>query len=366
MENKENNGKNNNSVNLNKIKKINNEGIDNTIISHLNIQFYKNIFESSYNDDFSCSYANTFIVFESIDNILLLIYPNKEKSIILYDLNNFQIISEIKNAHIINISQIRHYLDKKNKIDYIISVSAYENNIKLWNIKNGTCIHNFLNINKKGILYSACFLNNNNNNYILTSNINFLSNIDPIKVFDFNGNQIKIIENTRENTYFIENYYDENLSKNFIIICTNETIKSYDYNSNKIYQNYYKKDNGKLITDIIINKENDIIKLIESDNYGFISIFNFHSGLLLNKINVNKNGLLTICLWNNEYLFVGCKDNSIKLIDLKEGNIVKNLIAHKNWVITIKKINHRKFGECLISQGIHYDQIKLWINNNKN
>ena len=299
--------KNNSQILKKKIKRNKKEDIDKNKLSLLNIQFYKNILESSYNDDFCCSYANTFIVFESINNILFLIYSNKERTIISYDLNNFKIINEIKNAHLLSISQIRHYLDKNNRIDYIISVSAYENNIKLWNIKNWVCIYNFLKINKKGILYSACFLNNNNNNYILTSNINFLSKIEPIKVFDFNGKQVKTIENTKENTYFIDIYFDENISKNYIIIGTYNSIKSYDYNSNQIYQKY-KENNNQFISNIIITKENDIIKLIESDNLGLISIFNFHSGILINKINVNVNGLLTICLWNNEYIFVGCKD----------------------------------------------------------
>ena len=39
-----------------------------------------------------------------------------------------------------------------------------------------------------------------------------------------------------------------------------------------------------------------------------------------------------------------------------------NLIGHKRDVITIKKIMHPEFKECILSQGLHHDQIKLWIN----
>jgi len=68
-----------------------------------------------------------------------------------------------------------------------------------------------------------------------------------------------------------------------------------------------------------------------------------------------------ICLWSNEYLFVGCNDKTIKLIQLKKGIIIKDLVGHNNRVSTVKKIIHPIYGECIISQGKYNDQIKLWI-----
>ena len=71
-------------------------------------------------------------------------------------------------------------------------------------------------------------------------------------------------------------------------------------------------------------------------------------------------------MWNNEYLFVGC-DGIIKLIYLKNGINIKNLIGHNNTVFCIKKIFiNSYYGECLISQGCFNDQIKLWVNKNWN
>ena len=71
--------------------------------------------------------------------------------------------------------------------------------------------------------------------------------------------------------------------------------------------------------------------------------------------------LTGICILNSGNLFVGCYDRTIKLIDLKNKNIVKSLEGHKDWVLTIKKINHPKYGTCLISQGRKNDQIKMWM-----
>ena len=72
-----------------------------------------------------------------------------------------------------------------------------------------------------------------------------------------------------------------------------------------------------------------------------------------------KYGLYGICLWNDNYLFVGCEE-IIKLVDLKTGEILENYLGHNEPVITIKKINLPKYGECLISGGQLDDKIKIW------
>ena len=61
-------------------------------------------------------------------------------------------------------------------------------------------------------------------------------------------------------------------------------------------------------------------------------------------------------------MFVGSDDNTIKLIELKNGKVIMSLACYNNYVVTIKKIYHPKYGECLISQGLKNAQIKLWKN----
>jgi len=73
-------------------------------------------------------------IFNSINNILFLIYINKVyNNIILYDINNKNKINEIKVAHDDYIAGFRHYLDI-NKRDLLMSISSENNNIKLWDI----------------------------------------------------------------------------------------------------------------------------------------------------------------------------------------------------------------------------------------
>ena len=312
-------------------------------------------------NSYSHAYNNSFCVFKSIDNILYLIYSNKKTSIIYYNLENQQKICEIKNNHHF-ITGYRHCLDKTNKRDFLITISASKNDIKLWNIKNMECIVHLPKIYNGGNIYSACFLSENKNIYIVSSNCNFEGNTGLINIFDFQGNKIKEIKNSNEPTYFIDSFYDKKKFKNYIISTHYKYIKSYDYEKNELY---FKYDDGEKnvghFNAIIYEYDENLIKIIESCWNGIIRIWNFHTGKLINKIELMYDQVREICLWNKDYLILGCDSHEIKLLDLKSGKIVKSLEGHKDWVLTIKKVNHPKYGECLISQGYEKDQIKMWI-----
>ena len=56
----------------------------------------------------------------------------------------------------------------------------------------------------------------------------------------------------------------------------------------------------------------------------------------------------------------GKEDNYIKLIDIKKGIIVKDLITFpKYYLFFVKKFIHPSYGECLLAFGYDYI-IKLW------
>ena len=341
-------------LNKNIKKKKNNQYIENKI---KDFQLLNEITKDSYSD---YTLDNTFVVFTSIDDIIYVIYTNKNKSIISYNIIENIRINEIKNAHTTDITNFRHFLDKINKRDILISISLCDNNLKLWDIGNYECICNLQNINKSGQLFSSCLFNDNDKICIITSCAN--GNNESIKVFDTNYNKIKEIKDSIDNTYFIDVYYDKKSSKNFIITGNNGYIKSYDYNENIVYHIYNDNDKKRHCSIIIDNKE-DIIKMIESSFDGNIRIWDFHSAILLNKIKVSENGwLFGICLWDNEHLFVACGDKTIKIINIKKNLILSKLNEFKNKVLSIQKLKHPHFGECFISQGYEKEQIKMFIN----
>jgi len=86
-----------------------------------------------------------------------------------------------------------------------MSLSDLDNHIKLWDGNKWECILILEKINKQGFLNSACFLSENNNIYIVTSNWNFENN-EGIKVYNIKGEKIKEINNSDDNTVYIKSY----------------------------------------------------------------------------------------------------------------------------------------------------------------
>ena len=305
---------------------------------------------------------NSFTLFNSIDNILILVYGTRESSIISYNINDNQKISEIKNAHNDDIIGFNHFLLKQNKdkTDLIMSISAL-NFFKIWNAKNWECILYLEKINKMGLLSSACFVKNKENLcYIATCNSNYGVGTEKIKIFDIKGEKIKEINSSNEDSLFIDTYYDEEKDKIYIIVCSKSYVKSYDYFENKLYYKYFEKNNGHHFS-AFIRKEKGITKLIEScSSDGFIRIWNFHYGNLLGKIATDLK-ICSLCFWNNNYLFSGTLDGKILIIDLINQIIFKTFQGHKNWVNYIRIFKNDKYGECLITQGFD-DLIQIWSN----
>ena len=307
------------------------------------------------------SLDNTFAVFNSINNVSYLIYAGEKHSIIAFNLTEFQIISEIKKAHREKITNFRHFFYEK---DLLMSISSDDNNIKIWDVNSWNCILNLPSVNKLGKLYSACFINDFNNNlYILTSNRYLYSPIEPIFIFDLKGTKINEIKNSNEDAFFIDVFYDD--EKNiYIITGNNGFVKSYNYNKNEIYKIY--KDGENRYNDcVVVKKINNKVQLFEScESDSYIRIWDFHQCILLQKINLGIRDLVGICLWDEEYLFVCCKDRTLKLVDIKKGKLIKSIVGHGNGVVSVKKIVNEKLGECLISHGI--DGIKIWTMNDEN
>ena len=113
-----------------------------------------------------------------------------------------------------------------------------------------------------------------------------------------------------------------------------------------------------------LNEDNNKVNLFETSQ-GIIRIWDFHSNILLIKIRIANDDLISLTFWNNEYLIAGCFDKTIKFINIKKRIVEEILTGHSNIVNCIKKIHHPDFGDCLISQGWKLDQLKLWVYNNK-
>ena len=324
----------------------------------INLKIYKTITQSSY---IPCSIDNTFAAFSSLNSELLLVYATKMKSIECFDLVKNKFHKTILNAHNGEILTIRHYCPKIMNKDLILSGANGDYSVKIWEVETWACIFNISKIYEKGNMYSICILFDEfqNENYIFTS-----SDADFIKIYDFDGKFLKNINktNTTEN-YFIDTFYDRKDYKYYLISGEMRTVKSYELNTHQLFRIYC--DNNSVCEHVsaFIYTQEGITKLIESEFFGLIRVWDFHSGNLIKKIDICRRiPLVSMCLWNENYLLVSCVDNTIKLVDFKNYALIKSFSGHNNEVCTIKKIIHPSFEECLISQGLYNDQIKLWIN----
>ena len=324
------------------------------------------------------NYANSFLIFNSVVNDrLYLVYTTQDKSIKVYDVLDEVQIFEILDSAEDNkqITNFRHFYDEFNKRDLIISIVGIKNHIKVWDALDWECLANIKDIYREGNIYSTILLNNfkDNNIFIITSNCTLFKNSQPLKIYDLKGNFIKEIPDSNGKTFFLDLFHDIRHSKIYIISVNKEFVKSFDFLSNECYKKYDDKSQEKKINfdgyfySSVVNyfDDNNMIQLIVSGDDGFIRIWDFHEGNLIKKIETDKNCIFSLCLWNENYLFASSEDAKIKLIDLKAGVIIKELKGHNKMVCSLKKIIHKKLGECLVSQGFRKDQILIWFNKNE-
>ena len=301
---------------------------------------------------------NSFCIFKSIENVTVLVYSTKEKnSLHFFDIFNETQIKEILKAHNSNISNLRHFIDNE-KRDLILSICCDLNEIKIWDANKYEVLITISNIYKKGEIYSACLLNDNNQTYIITTNFH-PQNAVPIYVYDFTGKKIKNIYKSNDRIKKIDTFYHEKKKINYIIVLNDNSIKSYDFNNNMFYNEYNDGEKGTFSDFLIVNNE-EIIELIESIKIGFLKIWNFDTKELISKIKINYIGLSCICEWEKDLLFIGCEDKNIILVD-KNGQIKKTLTGHNNQVCCMKKIIDPNNVPLLVSQSKGSDYIRLWV-----
>ena len=312
---------------------------------------------------------NKFCVFKSINNGLYLIfYLIGSKELISYDLNNNVIINKIKNPNIPSFYSeytcIRHFLDYINKRDLILT-SEPSSKLQIWDFRNLECIISIENIYSKGALNSACIINDGNQNYFLTSCLNWPEGIsDLIKVYDFKGNIIKVINDSEDSVIYIDVYYDIKQSKNFIITCCYDFVKAYDFSENKIYQKFSESNDNTPYYDFIIRDNKGVTEIICSNFECMIKVFNFHNGDLLNKFKINENSRgYGINLWKNEFLFIGLKNKVIRYINLKTKKLIE-LKGHEYRPILIVIIDNINKDKLLISGD--NNEVIIWENKNCN
>ena len=128
-----------------------------------------------------------------------------------------------------------------------------------------------------------------------------------------------------------------------------------------MYENEFNSQNlSKSYRSAVVISNGKDTMLIGSHDDGDIRIWDFYEIKLIRKIKSGNNSLRGICKWNENYIFIGSKDKTIKIVDIKNGTIIKSIGGHKGTVISLKVIKLDKFGYYLVSQGMGKGEINLW------
>jgi len=339
---------------------IKNENIDSISFNPKNLKYNNALVKGSdiSKIQLEANNDNIIAVFNSIDDILYVVY-SRTASIILFNINDQKKQLEIKIYTRTNL--IKYYFDKVNKRDLLAVSDGLD--IKVWNINTLQCLSNIIipkdlfgDLHKCfKCIQTLFFINNKNNIYI---NIAFPFIDLPMQVYDLEGNLIKKIKINLKQINHMGGFTDKN--KSYFFACGDQFVKSFDFEKNDIYKNYI-YDKNKNYTHAIINDSDKIKKLISSNLNGGIKIWNFHSGQLLNEIEVANNEIFNLCLWNNDYLFAACMNNPFVLVDLKNRKIIGKYGEKEDGAISLKKGINYKCGECLISLHNKTGKISLWL-----
>ena len=231
-------------------------------------------------------------------------------------------------------------------------------------------------MNNCGCLFSSCFFNDNDNIYVLTSkNRNTsLCECENIKVFDMNKNKIKEINNSNEDTVYIDNYYDSKNNKNLIVTCNIGHINIFDFKNNSLFKKYNDSNFCGRINDFVVDERGNIKQLLGSF-FTSINIWDFYTGDLLKRIKPDLNGINVLCLFDKNYILAGASEKGnnnklIILIDLTNEKIVNKINTKQEKEISRIKCIDTKNGKIFISGGRWSDkqlefsiQFRIEINN---
>ena len=315
--------------------------------------------------------------------------------------NNYLIVANKNNNNIdiINIESNKLIKSIKNNpskfiyIKYFQKIEAKKNYLITINIKNAINIYEFSeenNFEKINLLLTIITKKEFNNTFnFINSTLIFNIKINS-KLFDIllvssrarymeeyptliynikNGQELKEISHTKKNmTRFMIPWFNKNDDNYYLIELCEELLIVI----NILYNNIYAKldeEKFKSFNTGFVHELNDIDFLFVADSCGQIQVFNLFSKEICFKIDVRKNKsnirLYGLILWNYNYLIVNDDNNkSIIVIDLKNKYIIGSTYnEHNDSVRCIKRIRHKKYGECLITGGDDHF-IKLFKSNN--
>ena len=269
----------------------------------------------------------------------------------------------VKNAHKERIFTCSHFLDKYNKRDLLLTAS-FDKKIKIWNITN-----NFEMIYKKKpdyyfrkntYLLSENILSYNNSIYLTTSAYEIKSDGYYIFYYSLFGDNIGMLKNSKDNTNYLNTYYNNDIP--YIIAANCGNVKIYNFDKKSLIKIFHDNDNSINYLSVIITQYNNQKAVISTSSDGILRIWDYNqSNIVLERIKTYSNAwLVGLETLNDRYILAACGDGSLKEFDLNKNYVICSLERNQyhDSLFTVKYININ--GEDYLFTHSFKGIIELW------
>ena len=251
---------------------------------------------------------------------------NNELYLISADNNYIISITKIKDKKLVKslstegnqqIKMIRHFYNKKNNKDYLIS-TLKNAVIKIWDLSdNYNLIHSKkIDYSENSIIFSSILYFSENGDYFITSS-NCDKNQDYTKIFNFNeGNFIVNLENTNRIDIYYMLIWNHN-KIDYLIQCSLGIILIHNLENKELFHILRKTENSTIHNSacLVKNKNGEDFLYVGNIN-GLIDVWDLKNFQLKKSIKYFKSYFYHMISWNKRYILVVEKSNySIIIID---------------------------------------------------
>ena len=258
----------------------------------------------------------------------------------------------------------RYFQDPYTKKHYLISCDR-KYKVIVWDLSNnnGKIFEEEKETLYDCFIYSVLIFFEEKKKYAVVSTLS----TGETKIFDIDERRkVKELKDTKDlNIYFLTYWYDKANSQHNIIQCGKNLILISQYPSDTNYS--FKIDEKypyNLAAMVYTLDDKDL--LITSATYGLIQIIDLKAKAKIKEIQLKDVFIYSFVKWNDDYILVNdCLQKSILVLEPKDDYKIKSRVLCPTMYFDrfIKKVDHPKYGESILSVGVDW-RIKLFINRN--
>ena len=271
------------------------------------------------------------------------------------------------------ILTVRYFKDPETGTDYLISADK-KSNVTVYDLSNDYAKILEADLKYEGFIYNCLLMFDKDKIYAVASSIGSNNNTKVIEIKKGTKDNkdlpaIDIQQSKDFNVYSMSYWYNEKAEegkKHVIIQCGKSKVLLSEYPSNTTYHSIQISDSYPYISGSIVFKNGEKDYLAFSSTYGYVEVVDLAGKTKEHCWETDEVHLYSFVKWNEEYLLLNdCLQRRIIVFDIKEHYKIKSkvLCPEMSYEKFIKKIDHPKYGESILSIGIDW-KIKLFVNRN--